>query len=102
MDLSSASTQDVFVPVTAGINGVAYDPTADPVSLAFLPNGVTPSIGDWHNATWQTLGGVNNAVCLVGPANGGVVLATGTWTTWVKISDDPEVPVLQAGYLNIK
>lgn len=102
MDLSAASTQDVFVPVTANINGVAYDPTADPVSLAFLPNGITPTSGDWHSAVWQTNGGVNYAVCLVGPANGGVVLATGTWTVWAKVTDDPEVPVLMAGYLNVK
>lgn len=101
MDLRSSSTMSVFVSVTAGIGGVPYDPTADPVSMAFLPNGVSPTSGDWHNATWQTIGGVNYAVCLVGPANGGVVLALGTWACSVKVTDDPEVPVLTAGYINI-
>lgn len=102
MDLSTASTQTVLVSVTATILGAPYDPTGDPVALAFLPNGVTPTSGSWHAATWQTFGGANYAACLVGPANGGVVLAIGTWTTWVKVTDAPEVPVMQAGYLNVK
>lgn len=102
MDLSTASTQTVLVPVTATILGAPYDPTGDAVALAFLANGVTPSSGDWHAATWQTFGGANYAACLVGPANGGVVLAMGTWTTWVRVTDNPEVPVMQAGYLNVK
>lgn len=102
MDVSSASTEDVLVPVTATILGAAYDPTVDPVAVAFLPNRVTPASDDWHTATWQTFGGAHYAVCLVGPANGGVVLAVGTWTVWVKVSDNPEVPVMQAGYLNIR
>ncbi len=37
---------------------------------------------------------------LVGPGN--TVLAAGTWTVWVKVTDSPEIPVLQApGVLTI-
>lgn len=102
MDASSASTIDILVPITATVLGAPYDPTGDAVSIAFLPNGVTPASGDWHAATWQTFGGAHYAVCLVGPANGGVVLASGTWTVWTKVTDSPEVPVMLSGYLNIK
>lgn len=101
MDLSSVSTEDVYVPVTAVLNGASYDPTADTVQVAFLPNRIRPSTDDWHAATWSTTGGTNYAVCLVGPENGGVVLDIGTWVVWVRVVDSPEVPVMQAGYLNI-
>lgn len=102
MDVSSASTQYVFVPVTGTLLGSSYDPTGDPVSLAFVSLGVTPGSGDWHTATWQTVNSSNLAVCLVGPANGGVMLDAGVWVVWVRVTATPEVPILQAGYLNVK
>ena len=38
---------------------------------------------------------------VVGPGSGGVDLATGTWSLWVKITDNPEIPVINAGLLVI-
>jgi hypothetical protein len=40
------------------------------------------------------------AQCLVGP-DGGVTLATGTYTIWVKVTDNPQVPVEPVDLLQI-
>lgn len=101
--LSSLSTQYVIVPVRAFSAGVAYNPTADTVQMAFKVSG-TPSGGDWNTASWAATSAVNGAYlaqCLVGPQNSGVVLAIGSYTIWVKITDSPEVPVLVVGALTI-
>lgn len=80
-----------------------YDPTSDQVQFAFttaaLPN-VEPAA--WTTGSWATFPGPAYwAQCLVGPANGGVILAQGTWLVWVKITDSPTVPVLQDVALTI-
>jgi hypothetical protein len=85
------STEYVWVPVIAPVNT-----TADPVSIAFKTSG-KPSSGDWHTAAWDD----KAARILVGPGNGGVVLTAGTYSVWVKVTDDPAVPVINAGQLVI-
>lgn len=105
---SAASTQFIQVQVRAMIAGTAYDPTADTVAMAFIPEPATatpplnPQPSDWHPAEWQTDPGPSYwAACLVGPANGGVSLTQGIYQTWVMVTDDPAVPVLQGPLLNI-
>lgn len=39
---------------------------------------------------------------LIGPANGGVVLPTGTWHILGKIADSPEVPVKYLDYIVLR
>lgn len=96
---SALSTQFVQVQVQATVNGAPYNPTNDPVAFAFteLTTPVTPpAAGDWQPGVWETdPGPVYWAGILVGPANGGFALAQGSWTAWVKITDNPEIPVLQ-------
>lgn len=95
---SVLSTQPVQVPVTVrSPNG--YDPTGDLLAFAFMPQTYpqpSPGSGDWHAGSWVTYPGPSYwAQVLVGPANGGVALAVGTYLGWVKITDSPDVPVLQ-------
>lgn len=100
---SSLSTEYVPVDVKATVHGAPYDPSADAVAFAFMTNSsATPSSGDWHAGSWDTIG-LNRwvAQCLVGPGTGGVALSTGTYWIWVKVTDDPEVPVEQVGQLVI-
>lgn len=93
------STEPVQVAVTATLNGAVYNPTADPVAFAFVPKQVSgpppdPTSGQWQAATWQTdPGPVYWASILVGPLNGGVALAAGSYIVYVKVTDNPAVPV---------
>jgi len=98
--LSVLSTEYVRVPVAATVAGAPYDPRGDVVQFAFVADGVNPVSGDWHTGLWD---GGNNpyvAQCLVGPT-GGVALAVGVYNMWVKITDNPEIPVRLVGQLMI-
>lgn len=99
--ISRLSLQYVAVPVKATLlTGASLNPTSDPVSMAFMPQATqVPQLSDWQTAIWATRS--NNilqpyaAACLVGPG-GTIQLGIGTYIIYVKITDNPEIPVLQA------
>lgn len=99
--ISHLSLQYVVVPVTATtLTGASYNPTADVVQMAFMPQATqVPQNADWQAASWATRAGnvlqPYAACCLVGPG-GTIQLAIGTYIVYVKVSDSPEIPVLQA------
>lgn len=102
--MSALSTKYVQIPITATTpTGAPYNPTADPVWLAFMITG-WPGDGDWQGGTWASVTSTNNvywAQLLVGPGTGGLNLGPGGWAIWYKITDDPEVPVDEADFLRI-
>jgi len=99
--LSVLSTVFVKSKITATVNGVyPYNPTADTVEAAFVAPGVNPAALDWKAASWETQGTSYFARCLVGPA-GVVTLAAGTYKMWVRVTDNPEIPVLEAGNVRV-
>jgi hypothetical protein len=102
---SALSTQFVQVQVAAIVNGEAYDPTGDLVVMAFIPQSSPPGQpgdSDWVAASWETdPGAVYWATCLVGPANGGIVLDPGDYVVWVKVTDNPAVPADPGPVLSI-
>lgn len=105
LTISTASLEYVRVRVSARKSGAVYNPTSDVVSLAFVQAGATPVSGDWKAAVWETDTSnpalpVYRAMCLVG-TGGTVALAAGTYMVWVKVTDNPEAPVLQAGVLKV-
>ena len=100
MDLNVLSTEFVKVRVNATKLGVTYNPTGDVVYLAFKLVGDTPDSGDWVAGTWETTPTAYLARAVVGPM-GDITLGSGEYVVWVKITDDPEVPVLQAGALSV-
>lgn len=104
IQISRLSTEYVSVPVQATQAGAPYNPINDIVQFAFLINaGAAPQNTDWVNGSWDTMLNYNYpyvAKCLVGPS-GVIALATGTYVIWVKITDSPEVPVREAGTLQI-
>lgn len=105
LTFSILTLEYVKVPVQALKSGVPYDPTGDPVQMAFMPLGAEPSSGDWKTASWETANAgqanvIHYARCLVGPS-GDATPTVGQWVVWVKISDTPEVPVLQCGTLRV-
>jgi hypothetical protein len=99
--ISSSSAEQVPVPVRAIFDGNPHDPTGDQVQVSFTRGyGVKPS--SWELGTWGTGSylGWHTASVLVGP--GGVVTLTpGTYTVWVRVADNPEIPVRQAGTVQI-
>lgn len=98
MQLAETSTQYYSTAITPS-PGVAYDPTADAVSFCFLTDpSLTPQTGQtWTAGRWQPGGGPRTFVaeCLIGPANSGLVLAAGDWYPWMKVGDNPEVPIVR-------
>ena len=95
LTISSQSKQYVRVPVT-DLTGA--DPTNDTVAMAFPDVGGEPTV--FYTGSWTTLSGVYNALCLVGPGTS-AALSVGYYDVYVKISDDPEVPVLFSGTLEV-
>lgn len=100
---SSLSTEYVqtLVRVTAA---VPYDPSRDTLAWAFTNASAFPAQqpSAWYPGTWDVWPGpLYYAQVLVGPANGGVVLSQGRWQAYLRVTDDPEVPVLQPFVLQI-
>jgi hypothetical protein len=94
VSISDLSTVFVKAQVIATKNGATYNPTGDVVEVAFKLPGVDPAAPDWHAGSWETAGTTYFARLLVGPA-GGLVLAVGTYKMWIRITDAPEIPVLE-------
>jgi hypothetical protein len=97
--IAALSLQYVPVNVAANLNGSIYNPTGDGVQMAFKPLGQQPGNADWQTALWVTAGSgelvTYQAVCLVGPS-GTIQLTPGTYGVWVKVTDNPEIPVMQS------
>jgi len=99
---SVLSTNQIQVLITIA-SPAGYDPTSDAVQFAFTLESypeTSPSV--WYTGSWAVFPGPAYwAQCLVGPANSGVSLAQGLYQVWVKITDNPEVPVFQPCFLEI-
>jgi hypothetical protein len=103
LSISSLSTVYIQTPVSATIGGAVYNPTSDVVKMAFMLGTTKPGVSDWKTGSWDTAPGPSYmAQVLVGPGAGGVALGTGVYAVWIQISDSPETPVSQVGYLTIE
>jgi hypothetical protein len=105
LGMSHLSTQYYLVPVAATQAGVPVNPTADPVQFAFMATATqVPQVSDWVSGAWDTVASSvlfpYSAKCLVGPA-GTITLGIGTYIAYLKITSNPEIPVLIAGQLQV-
>ncbi len=100
MKILAISLEYVRVLVSASIDGATVDPTNDAVRFAFKTGGQQPSSGDFLAGSWEVIGGVPYARILVGPG-GTIQLAAGRYDVYLKITDNPEVPVRLAGPLTV-
>jgi hypothetical protein len=100
---SALSTQYVQVRVQGVSPDGPYDPTGDTVAFAFTPDGppfTDPS--EWTAGTWAVYPGPQYwAQVFIGPDGGDIALAAGAWLGWLRITDNPEVPVIQPFLLQI-
>jgi hypothetical protein len=100
------SLQYVGIPVKATtLTGAAYNPTSDTVQMAFMPTPTqVPQTTDWQAAVWAAVTGnivyPYAAYCLVGPG-GTVNPGIGNYVIWLKVTDNPEIPVIIAGQLEV-
>ena len=101
LTISSLSLEYVKVPVTAVVNGLDHNPTADTVAMAFTAVGTSPVSGNWRAGSWETYTGLYFARCLVGASPGTGALAVGFYNVWLKVTDNPEVPIKLAGTLEV-
>lgn len=103
--MSQLATQYYSVPVAARTAGTSYNPTGDVVQFAFMAQATqVPAPSDWVSGSWETVP-TNllypySARCLVGPS-GTTNPGIGTYVVYVKITDNPEIPVLIAGQLQV-
>ena len=98
ISVSHLSLQYVSVPLTVTtLDGAPYDPTGDVVQMAFMPTATqVPQDSDWQTAEWST--DTSNLIypyaanCLIGPG-GTITLGIGTYVIYLRITDNPEIPV---------
>ena len=99
---SVLSTEMISVEVIFTVNGVPADPRGDAVTFAFKPPGQAPASGDWIAGSWDPDGPPYLAQIVTGPAPGAAaVLPGGVWSIWLKVTDNPEIPVRVTGQLII-
>jgi hypothetical protein len=70
------------------------------VEFAFKASSSDPVTGDWHAGIWLGTSAKPAAAVLVGI--GGVVLAAGQYTVWIRITGAIEQPVWNVGSLRIR
>lgn len=99
MIISALSKQYVLCPVTATINGAAADPTSDAVEVAIVASGTAPVDGDFVAASWEP--GTTSIRLLVGPDSAYGALDVGFYDVWSRTTDNPEIPVLPHGMLQV-
>ncbi|MEU8199277.1 hypothetical protein AB0C10_36380 [Microbispora amethystogenes] len=88
-----SSVEYVPAPVTGPVELAEL-----PVHMAILPVGQDPAPADWKAAAWTEDGG--QAVVLIGPDTP-LDLDKGTYMIWVRVTSDPEIPVMESGKLQI-
>lgn len=105
LGMSQLATMYYLVPVAATTAGVPINPTTDAVQFAFMPQpSQVPQVTDWVSGSWDTVTSdviyPYSAKCLVGPV-GTITLGIGTYVVYIKITSNPEIPVLAVGRLAI-
>ncbi|MFG3287267.1 hypothetical protein ACGF3G_00385 [Streptomyces sp. NPDC048179] len=98
------SRQYVQAMVDVTVAGQPYNPTADVVEFAFTAIGARPTT--WFTGGWDGIDpipGSNSyrAQVLAGPGSNGPVLAAGRYAVWLRITDNPEQPVMNVGQLAV-
>ncbi|MFE5140320.1 hypothetical protein ACFRDV_22030 [Streptomyces fagopyri] len=95
-----------FVPaeVTVTVQGEPYNPTHDIVEFAFTAIGARPTVwwpGGWDGS--QPIPGTNayRAQVLTGPDSGGPAFTKGKYAVFIRITDNPEQPVIPVGQLTV-
>lgn len=100
MKIQSSSSEFFRVLVTATDSSGSINPTGDTVDFAFISGTDEPtSSTTWSAGSWESTSSPYVARILIGGT--GTVLSVGTYGAWIKITDNPEVPILACGVVTI-
>jgi hypothetical protein len=96
------SKEFVRVPVAASEAGADINVTTQPVAIAIVPTGAKPDVGAWKTAEWETDPSSDPdtyyARLLIGPTSGNFILTLGEiYDVYVRVTDNPEIPIRNAG-----
>ena len=83
---------------------VAYDPSGDVVTWAFMPPGEKLSDATWTAGTWETVGSKHSARILVGAIlapGADIVLPIGKYAAYWWVTDSPEKPIEPCGHVTV-
>jgi len=85
------------------LDSVSDDPSAIPISFAFLPQDSDPDTVVWYDGEWYEDESASswNARILLGPT-GTVELETGMYEVRLQYTDDPEMPIQTLSRLYIR
>lgn len=94
----------VGATVTATLQGQPYNPTADTVEFAITAVGGRPVT--WYTGEWDGTDPIPGstsyrAQVLVGPGSTGPTLEPGKYALFIRITDNPEQPVIPVGQLAV-
>lgn len=90
-----------FLTVLVDTGGVATL-SSQPVAFALTAVGYDPDgTTTWRSASWSGEAGTSrSAAILIGPGTSHII-AEGKYEVWVKVTDNPESPIVHAGRLTI-
>jgi hypothetical protein len=88
----------INVPVSALINGIHVDPTADVVSMAWVTPDVQPTT-EWAAATWMTDTSGARPTYVARRLSTG--LTVGMYEVWVRVVHGVETIILPAGLIRV-
>ena len=100
--ISALSKEFIRVPVTATEAGASVNVSLQPVAIAVIPTGTTPVTLDWKTAEWEvdatTDPDTYYARLVIGPTSTNVTLTAGEiYDVYVRVTDNPEVPIRNTG-----
>jgi hypothetical protein len=102
--IDRSSRPFVGATVTATLQGQPYNPTGDVVEFAFTTVGGRPVawyVGEWDGTDPIPGSASYRAQVLVGPGSTGPTLEPGKYAMFVRITDNPEQPVIPVGQLAV-
>lgn len=101
LQITSVESPQIQIPTTLFASNGLGNPSADPVSMAFLAGKGYPQAGDWKTGTWvQAQSGQWIAQVQVGPL-GLITLTPGIYFHWIKIVDPTETIIRCIGLLEV-
>lgn len=101
LQITSLESPQIMVPVTLFASNGLGNPSADPISMAFLATKADPQSGDWKTGSWvQSQSGQWVAQVQVGPL-GAIALSKGVYFHWIKVVDPNETIIRCVGLLEV-
>jgi hypothetical protein len=95
--IPAVSTEYVHVPVTSDVTL-----SGQAVEFAYLAALPPDDATTWTAAEWEgNAGTTRSARSLIGPVSDYGELAAGTYTVWVRVTDETEIPVRPAGTIKV-